>query len=951
MVVVVVDVETTGLSPASSEIIEIGAVRVAGGVVGETFQALVRPSGSIPKDVSLLTGITMDMLSDCPTMEQVLPSFLSFIAGSPLAGHNVSFDLDFLRAACDEHGYDFPASVDALDTRRLGRILLPTSQDFRLQDVREALGVPPQEAHRALGDALTTAHVLCALEAEALELPYVSLQLLERLSSSISPILATWFNEVGERRFTTFKDSLPDTVDSIHQLAFSRPNNGPPQIREQDERDEAGHPSDIRSLATKLLSEDSPIGKFLPGFQVREGQRQMVGAVSDALEGDQHLIAEAGTGTGKSLAYLIPAALYALTTEERVVIATHTIALQDQIRDRDFPTLRTVIPSPLSLAVFKGRTHYVCMRKLWQELRVVGIGWPEEEVEAYMALVVWLVKTPEGNREELGQSGRMNEVWPRVQSETETCINKRCPFFKSCYYFRARQTAFDANVVVTNHSLIMSDLKADHRVLPRYDKLVLDEAHHLEDEATKHLGQEVYLAHCLTLFARLSRDGGRHGVLPELTKRLETTEGEIGEVKKIIEQLTDLLPPLRSHVEEAFHALAGLMTNEQTEFRITPAVENTLAWRQFLASVDQLMEMSSSLTSLLQSLSERAEEETDDDLAGRLLDAKGFIDELFANISILCDAGDIDADHVLWVERANISDRPYVSFHRAPIDVGRILSDALFQNKSSVVLTSATLAVEGRFDYLMARLGMSDAAADGRVASLMVSSPFDIPNQTLLCVPNDIPELAKMPVVEAAAWLSDALYQLARASRGRLLALFTSHALLRATASLVRDPLADRGLELFAQGIDGSRKRILESFRHHPNAVLFGAASFWEGIDLPGDQLTTLVIIRLPFAPPSHPVTAARHERLEQEGKSAFWAASLPEAVVRFRQGFGRLIRTVHDRGVVVVYDKRIVTARYGSTFIKSLQGVRPFVAPEAQIIRAVQQFLHGSEQTSSRIR
>lgn len=948
MVVVVVDVETTGLSPTSSEIIEIGAVRLTDGVIGDAYHALVRPIGVIPNEISLLTGITMGMVADCPTMDKVLPSFLSFIAGYPLAGHNVSFDIDFLKAACDEHGYDFPSSVDALDTRRIARVLLPTNQDFRLQDVRETLGIASETAHRAEGDARTTARVLSVLEAKARELPYVTLQLLEKLSSSISPILATWFNEAGERRFASSKDSLPDTVDSIHQLAFSRVGTSREQGGDRNGSDNPAHLPDIRKVATELLSEESPIGEFLPGFQVREGQRQMVEAVSDALEGDQHLIVEAGTGTGKSLAYLIPAALYALTTDERVIIATHTIALQDQIRDRDFPTLRTVVSSPLSLAVFKGRTHYVCMRKLWQEFRVVGFGWPEEEVEAYMALAVWLVTTPEGNREELGQSGRMNDVWPRVQSETETCINKRCPFFKSCYYFRARQSAFDANVVVTNHSLVMSDLKADHRVLPRYDKLVLDEAHHLEEEATKHLGQEVYLAHCLTLFARLSRDSGRHGVLPELSKRLETSEGAISETRKVIDQLTDLVPRLRSLVEDAFHSLAGLVANGQSEFRITPAVESTPMWKQFLISVDRLMEESSGLASLLQTLSERAEEETDDELAGRILDAKGFMDELLANISTLCDAGDIDPNHVLWVERANGSDKPYISFHRAPIDVGRILADALFESKSTVILTSATLAVEGKFEYLMGRLGMNQAAADGRVANLMVSSPFDIPNQTLLCVPNDIPELAKLPVDEAAAWLSDALFQLARASGGRLLALFTSHALLRQTASLVRAPLSDRGLELFAQGIDGSRKRILESFRHHPKSVLFGAASFWEGIDLPGDQLTTLVIIRLPFAPPSHPVTAARHEKLEQEGKSSFWAASLPEAVVRFRQGFGRLIRTVHDRGVVVVYDKRIVTARYGAAFVKSLQGVRPLVAPEREIIRAVQTFLQTSEQTPS---
>lgn len=942
LVVLVVDVETTGLSPESAEIIEFAAVRWEDGVVSDTFQTLIRPTRPLEQEIQELTGITNALLQTAPAMEEALPRILAFISGMSLAGHHVAFDIEFLQAACEAYGYNFPASVDALDTRQLGRILLPLLQEFRLADLAAACSVPVNSVHRALADAQTTADVLTKLRSLAHNLPYVTLQTLEQLAGTMSPSLANWFNESSATRFTRHGTSLPPAMESIQQLVFSSRQPVAPMTDPARELD--GAIDDIKATSATLLSEGSPIGAALPGFQVRAGQRQMVEAVADAFLGAQHLIAEAGTGTGKSLAYLVPAALFALQSEERVVIATHTIALQDQIRDRDFSTLRSVIPAPLSLAVFKGRTHYVCMRKLWQELRTVGIGTPMDEVVAYMALVTWLTTTPEGNREELSHGGRLSEVWPRVQSETETCINKRCPFFKQCYYFRARQAAFDANVVVTNHSLILADLKADHRVLPKYDKLVLDEAHHLEEEATRHLGAEVHLAHCMALFGRLTRDAGRHGVLAELTARLTAASGTVNSAQKTLEHLGEILPTMRSTTESAFQALAQLIPSGQNEFRLTSASESASAWQRYLQMADVLSAHLTNLGDLQAALQDAAEMESDEELSGRLFDAHGFVYELLSNVATLVDAGDISDDYVQWIERSSVSERGHLSFHRVPIDVGKILAETLFENKSSVVLTSATLSVDGKFDYLMSRLGLTDAQANGRVASMMVPSPFDFPRQALVCVPTDVPELAKLDAAEAAAWISDSLFQLAKASEGRLLALFTSHALLRATAAILRQPLRKAGLALLAQGIDGSRTRLLEAFRAHPNAVLFGAQSFWEGIDLPGDQLTTLVIVRLPFSPPTHPVTAARHELLERQGKSAFWAASLPEAVVRFRQGFGRLIRTIHDRGVVVVYDKRIVTTKYGSTFIKSLPGVRPYIAPEADVIRRVRQFLHETE-------
>jgi ATP-dependent DNA helicase DinG len=862
--------------------------------------------------------------------ETTVLSLLKFLDNATLASYHIE-SLTTLADLTDEFGYGLANARDPIDIHRIVRILSPTVKDTQLSDIAEGIGLPNTYLN-ALDAARAVAAVFTHMQQLALELPYLTLQQLAGLAGTFSASLATWFTDVSDLRFTAEGTTIPTGSDHVHQLVFSTPI--------QDSRD-AGSAEEmvVTTEAAELLDADSPLGDIMSGFEVRTGQLEMVESVERALRGDQHLMVEAGTGTGKSLAYLIPAALYALQNDTRVVVSTHTIALQDQIEKRDFPMLKTVIPQALSLAVFKGRTHYVCLRKVLQEVRSVGIASPREDVEAYMKLLAWLVSTPGGNREELSMQGKLTEVWVRIQSETETCINKRCPFFKPCYYFRARSKANEADVVVTNHSLVFSDLKADHRVLPRYDKLILDEAHHLEDQATKHLGDEVHLFQCLALINRLSRDNARHGVVPELLDRLGGAEHKSVTAIPALENMAETLRDLRAGIEATFATLSRMIPPAQSDFRLTRAVESSALWQTYLDACDKMVTLVKDLEAQSLVISDAAELESDEDLAGRMFDTTGFLLELFGHVHVLGSGGDLADEWVVWIECSG-TDRRQLSLHRAPVDVAQILRSTLFDTKSTVVLTSATLSVDGEFSYPIERLGLDEAQRDERLVTLTVPSPFELERQAMLCIPTDVPELAKMSAEEAATWLSDSLYQLAKISQGRLLALFTSHAMLRATAQHVRDPLASLGLALYAQGVDGSRTHLLESFRKHPNSVLLGAQSFWEGIDLPGDQLTTLVIVRLPFAPPTHPVTQARHERLEARGMSAFAHESLPEAVVRFRQGFGRLIRTVKDRGVVVVYDKRIVTARYGSSFIRSLGGVKPTVGKERDLMSKIQEFL-----------
>ncbi|MCL6598655.1 MAG: DEAD/DEAH box helicase family protein [Alicyclobacillus macrosporangiidus] len=838
----------------------------------------------------------------------------------------------------------WPDAADVLDLNQMARILAPEwVSGAPLRTAEHTVDTTPDNPSRRLWDALID---------RALRLPAHTLQQMAHIATFLSRPLAEWFQWAAERRQAQAGLALPEGCRQIQSLVFrddpaaALAGSGESVADAPD--GSAGGPGGEEAwpLAEDLLGPEGPFARRLPGFQVRQGQLEMARAVREALDADAHLMVEAGTGTGKSLAYLVPAALYALSRNTRVVVSTHTIALQDQIEHRDFPLLRSVIEHPLELAVLKGRTHYVCMRKLQQEVHTANLATDPGELEAYLRLLAWLVETETGDREELPVHGRMHEVWSRVQSETETCIGKRCPFFKPCYYFRARGRAYQADVVIANHSLVFSDLKAERRVLPRYDKLVVDEAHHLEEEATRHLGDEVHWGAIAAMMQRLAREGGRSGVIPELIHRLQGAETSAQRAAGPLENLLERLGDVRRTVEAAFTALAALVPPGQSELRLTPAVQSSTAWQAYQEQTQQLGDHIRELERMATRLEEAAQVD-DADLSGRLVDARGFLVALTDQLRVLIEGAHLsDEAWVTWVQagprEGSSSGLQRISLHRAPIDVASILKENLFDATPSVILTSATLTVDGQFHHAVRRFGLEGAQREGRLRTLTVASPFSMSRQALLCVPTDVPELARMEPEEAAPWVGESIVQLARVSGGRLLALFTSHALLRATAERARSALAPHGIVVYAQGIDGGRTQLLDAFRNNPHSVLFGTQSFWEGIDLPGDQLVALVIVRLPFSPPSHPVHQARCERLEAQGLNPFAFHSLPDAVVRFRQGVGRLIRTVDDRGVVVVFDKRIITHAYGRTFIRSIPGLRAVTGRERDVLARAAAFLRG---------
>ncbi len=652
-----------------------------------------------------------------------------------------------------------------------------------------------------------------------------------------------------------------------------------------------GHPADARPLKDVSCAVFEP-GGALSGacggdfeYEARPQQVEMARAVAEALEGDRPLIVEAGTGVGKSLAYLVPLILHARRTGTRALVSTHTISLQEQLVGKDLPLLEDRLGTPFRATLVKGRMNYLCLRRLararimQRELFGEGIG---EELERIRA---WADATEDGSVQELRRQPPA-EAWSAVCAEHGNCMGPKCPERRRCFLQRARAQMHDADLLVANHHLLFSDLALRREgagFLPDVAAVVMDEAHTVEDTASEHLG------------IRLSPHGFEHWL-----RRLfapDTGKGLLGFLRagpaaQTVSRLWDAVSDLFHEVPRA----AGLSAREGQKVVAGPlAVESEVP--------GLLAELSERLGTLIEEL-----EEQDEESRAELRSLRG----QGAGLGQMLEAflGQTMPDHVYWIEREGKRRQPVL--HSAPIEVAPVLREALFGQIPSVILTSATLAVGGRLEYCRDRLGAGEGCA-----MLCLGSPFDHARQMRLHVAANAPDPKdKEAFAEAVA---KGVLRWSLKTRGRAFALFTSDELLKRTAAALRGPLEEAGLTLLAQGEGMGRRAMLETFRKNEGFVLFGLDSFWMGVDVRGDALSNVILTRLPFAVPDHPVVAARLKRIKEKGGDPFKEYSLPEAVLKFRQGFGRLIRSQTDEGIVVVLDSRILTKWYGRVFLRSL--------------------------------
>lgn len=732
-------------------------------------------------------------------------------------------------------------------------------------------------------------------------------------------------------------------------------------------------PLDVEST-TRHLEKGGTLGS-MPGYEVRPGQLDVLRAITRSFNDRRHLMIEAGTGVGKSLAYLVPSVQWSFLNDTPVVISTATRNLQSQLVDFDLPraakTLGEDAPG-FRATVLKGRTNYLCLRALEEFMQAGYFALTEDEKTEMLCLVEWLHRTVDGDLDDLGAE----TLRPKISCPGEDCHGRACRYSSKCFVQKARNRAVRAHVVVVNHALVLAEAtSAAGGLLPAYGRLVFDEAHNLEDIATDFFSSELSRPVLLQLLGKLSRTtksrrgvGRTRGVLGSIDRQLKkgafTDAGIAESIGRLVTQANIQSKHVVSEydkLEEIFDQLFRPAPKQMIlRYRCAPQRQYSLEglfadYKSDYWSEDVLQKAANRFEDALARLQAILSR-----LAAELVDAAAdefsFFTELAAQVKALSASftefileskfvlGGSDSSHVYWVERCPGKPKakrpPYVRLVAAPLSIAPQMKRYFYDVKDSVVLCSATLRTGDKFDYMARKLGFSLLESD-RVRMLVAASPFNYLKQSLVLAPGSLPD----PSSEKDAYvrqMSSFLVSLFQKTNGRGLVLFTAYEMMRDVALLTREAFESVGVRLLVQGDGMSREAMTQALRKakkHP-VVLFGAQSFWEGVDVPGEALSCVVLARLPFPQMGEPIVEARCEKIAEEGGSQFRDFMLPEAVIRFRQGFGRLVRTKSDHGVVVITDSRIVTKNYGAVFRRSIAASVHTVATLDETLKRTEEFL-----------
>ncbi len=925
---VAIDTETTGLDTESDEIIEVAAIAFDCEGVLDEFRTLVQPVHPPPYRVERLTGIQTHELKTAPHFSAVASEIATFVGDSPVVGQNIEFDTTFLARS----GVWVPGAQ--YDTHDLARLLVPGLHDFSLRGIAEHLGIEFPVRHRAYADADATRSVFLALRQRLAELPVWLLNEVQRLAAAGEWPLSSLVGEL-----------LAEKPVGVGAIGLASELLAAP--------DDAGKPLTGGGAGTvedaevvELLRRAGGLSDHFTDFEQRPEQEKMVLAVNQALTQGNHLLVEAGTGTGKSLAYLLPAALQAIRSGERVVVSTDTIGLQEQLIEKDLPAVAELLAGmesePLRSASLKGRRNYLCLQR-WAALRHSEPA-DQEEARLMARLLVWLQHTQTGDRAELNLPFSADAAWSRMTAENTACLQTACPFVKNgtCFLYRARKRADAAHVLVVNHALLLSDIATGGHVLPPYQRLIIDEAHNLEDEATSRLAFSATEANFNEFLDRIGRRTGERasGLAGSINEASRGAAGDLlapgAYMAGVSASLVTATARVRARVSEPYGLLSRVLTECGPDDRgpgdgrllITRSTRVQRVWSDLEISADNLDAAMTDLMTLL------------DDVRGMLeLSDQGLLEQdvIASEAADLCQIGgelqygwshallEKDASLICWLERERRSGD--LALHTAPLEVADVLRRELFEAKDSVILTSATLSADDSFDFLRERVGIDQAE------ELLLGSPFDFEASTLIALPTDLPDPNQSEFVTSVGEL---LVETLRASQGRALVLFTSYGALNGVYEKIKAPLEAEGILVLAHGSDGSPRQMLAALRENPRTVLLGTASFWEGVDVVGEALSLLVIVRLPFAVPTDPIYQARSALYDEP----FEQYAVPNAILRFRQGFGRLIRSKADRGVLMVLDRRLRARAYGDTFLRSLPRCTLRDLASREIAGAVEEWL-----------
>jgi ATP-dependent DNA helicase DinG len=920
---VVVDVETTGNAPKKGDkIIQIAAVLIENGIIIERFSSFVNPGCEIPPFIEQFTGISNQMVEDQPSFHEIAPKIISMLKDSYFVAHNVFFDLSFIQEELCNCGYP-PLDLPTIDTVELARMLLPTNHGYKLAQLVESFSIENHHPHKADSDAEVTAEIFLRLLKKLEDLPLVTLRQLAKLSLSLISDLHEYIQSIIERKLTSVSDEK-QRFDIFRGIALKKDEKSSADTHVLESS------IDFYQFFDDIQNNPSLLMKSMKNYMPRHGQLKMISTVFEALHTHQHAMIEAGTGIGKTFAYLLPAVFFAKKEKKPVIISTYSIQQQQQILENTIPIIRNIVPFPFNVCLLKGKEHYLSLQKFAQVLYEEEDNY--DSILTKAQILVWLTETNTGDKDELHLPSGGNLFWDKVKVDDHTLNNHTSPWQSRCFYRKAQKRAMEADIVVTNHSLLFADLNAAHHVLPNYHEVIIDEAHHLEKVASSYFGVQI---HYLQLHFLLQKT---ENLLVKMLKRLKAKK----ELKRWVNEAIQLVKMMKPDMDELFRCIhqyvrsqSNVKESTRISYRYHVMNENGAEWNAIIEATEKLHFRINECTRLIERGLEQTKRVLENEISemGELLEILTTYHRIAEHIEFLFFES--HNDHVTWfeIEPKGAQNAAYV--YSQPIEISELLANQLFTEKKSVILTSATLTTNHSFQYMINRLGLEDFYP----ICLSIPSPFLYKEQVKFMIPSDMPLINKVSMDDYVAVMSKHLAEIIRTMNGKTLILFTSYEMLKMTYSQLKDNEKLNEFILLAQG-GGSSGKLLKQFIHNERTVLLGTSSFWEGLDLPGDQLNCLIIVRLPFPSPDEPVLSAKSENIRARGGNPFIELSLPEAIIRFKQGFGRLIRSESDKGVIFVFDRRITSTEYGKNFIISLPEIEIIEQPMKQLLEVLRSWM-----------
>ena len=718
-------------------------------------------------------------------------------------------------------------------------------------------------------------------------------------------------------------------------------------------------PLNVEETKKALLPEGKVAEIMGDKYELRDEQLHMLESVTSSFNDNSISLIEAGTGTGKTLSYLIPAINWALKNEERIVISTNTINLQEQLIDKDIPMLYDAFEDDFNYSLVKGMRNYLCLLRTETIQEGLFEMADDDEVGSIDDILEWAKVTEDGSLSDLSFTPP-ESVWEKVSAESDSCLRARCPYYSRCFFYKSRREIASSQLLIVNHHLLFSDLSikgasesSDAGILPPFKRVIFDEAHHLNDAATSHFGMRATKFGILRVLRRLKRKskGGQGKGLIYYTAALASKLVKLyrkGVVNDLLKKVEDLLSTKVDTVEQytgdAFDALYNFCLpiiqekeggKEDINLRITEDIISREGWenvdKKFSLLRIRLKELHEEIKAITDIL---IDYEVESDIAKLIVEFKGVSNKLDYYSDVISTFLSTEDDgFVRWVEGRMGRSGILSGIGLSPLDISPTLKDRLYSKCDTVVMTSATMAVDKSFEFLKTGLGLMD---EQRVDEIILPSSFNYKEQLLLAIPDDIPEPGSPGFADT---ISDLIARAVKASNGNALILFTSYFLLETVYKNIYGELESEGILTLKQGAF-PRARLLDKFRIEDNSVLFATDSFWEGVDVPGDALKLVIIARLPFRVPTEPIIEARVEYMENQGINSFTDYSVPVAVLKFKQGFGRLIRTNTDKGAVLVLDRRLISKFYGKYFLNSLPECTRIVDSSENIELVLKSFL-----------